>query len=195
MSPGLPTAATVPPVIAMIKQRRIPSTRLRRAINPLSWVDQAPPSSFIIVPPMTELLQMSQDPLPCPPQLRNGGSPPAYLSSSLDTPIDPHGWLKTFACREQAKALVEAADKQRCHEVAARAAASAKLALVEEHRCHKAAMLTAASAKLVLLKERHRHNASMRAALSAGSSLADKQSCHEASKHTAVSAELALHDE
>jgi hypothetical protein len=37
---------------------------------------------------------MSRDPLPCPPQMRNGGSLPAHSSSSSDAPIDPSGWLK-----------------------------------------------------------------------------------------------------
>jgi hypothetical protein len=66
-------------------------------IDPLSWVDQSPPLLFILVPPylpMIKLLQMSRDPLPCPPQMRNGGPPPAHLSLSSDTPIDPHGWLR-----------------------------------------------------------------------------------------------------
>jgi hypothetical protein len=35
---------------------------------------------------------MNQDPLPYPPQMRNGGSPPAHLSSSFLS--DPSGWLQ-----------------------------------------------------------------------------------------------------
>ena len=35
---------------------------------------------------------MNRDPLPYPPQMRNGGSPPAHLSSSSLS--DPSGWLQ-----------------------------------------------------------------------------------------------------
>ncbi len=41
---------------------------------------------------------MSRDPLPCPPQMRNGGSPPALLSLSLDATIDSSGgWEEDVA--------------------------------------------------------------------------------------------------
>ncbi len=66
-------------------------------IDPLSQVDWSQPLSFILVLPyfpMTELLQMSLDSLPCPPQMRNGGLLLAHLSLSLDTLINPSGWLK-----------------------------------------------------------------------------------------------------
>ncbi len=36
---------------------------------------------------------MNQDPLPYPPQMRNGGSLPAHLSLSSDTPLDASYWL------------------------------------------------------------------------------------------------------
>jgi hypothetical protein len=38
---------------------------------------------------------MSQDSLPCPPQIRNSGSPPAHLSLSNTTPLDAPSWLLT----------------------------------------------------------------------------------------------------
>jgi hypothetical protein len=37
---------------------------------------------------------MNQKPLPYPPQMRNGGLPPAHLSLSSDATIDSSGWLK-----------------------------------------------------------------------------------------------------
>ncbi len=41
---------------------------------------------------------MSRDPLPCPPQMRNGGSPPAHLSLSSDATIDSSGgWEEDVA--------------------------------------------------------------------------------------------------
>jgi hypothetical protein len=41
---------------------------------------------------------MSRNPLPCPPQMRNGGSPPAHLSLSLDATIDSSGgWEEDVA--------------------------------------------------------------------------------------------------
>jgi hypothetical protein len=36
---------------------------------------------------------MSRDPLPCPPEMRNGGLPPADLSSSSDALLGPQCWL------------------------------------------------------------------------------------------------------
>jgi hypothetical protein len=42
---------------------------------------------------MSELVQMNQNPLPYPLQMRNGGLPPAYLPSSAATPLDPLRWL------------------------------------------------------------------------------------------------------
>jgi hypothetical protein len=36
---------------------------------------------------------MDQNPLPYPLQMRNGGSPPAHLPSSMATPLDPLRWL------------------------------------------------------------------------------------------------------
>ena len=45
-----------------------------------------------------DLSQMSRDPLPCPPQMRNGGSPPAHLSLSSDATIDSSGgWEEDVA--------------------------------------------------------------------------------------------------
>jgi hypothetical protein len=41
-----------------------------------------------------ELVLMNQDPLSYPPQIKNGGSPPTHLSSSLDTPLDASYWLQ-----------------------------------------------------------------------------------------------------
>jgi hypothetical protein len=37
---------------------------------------------------------MTRDPLPYPPQMRNGGSPLAHLFLSLDTPRDASYWLQ-----------------------------------------------------------------------------------------------------
>jgi hypothetical protein len=36
---------------------------------------------------------MIRNPLQYPPQMRNGGSPPAHLPSSMATPLDPLRWL------------------------------------------------------------------------------------------------------
>jgi hypothetical protein len=36
---------------------------------------------------------MSRESITCPPQMRNGGSPPAHLPSSTATPLDPPCWL------------------------------------------------------------------------------------------------------
>ncbi len=54
---------------------------------------------FLLYLPMLEVGQMSQDPLPYPPQMRNGGPPLAHLSSSMDAHINPSGWLK-FKCSQ-----------------------------------------------------------------------------------------------
>jgi hypothetical protein len=36
---------------------------------------------------------MSRESITRPPQMRNGGSPPAHLPSSTTTPLDPLRWL------------------------------------------------------------------------------------------------------
>ncbi len=62
----------------------IPNNALIPSIGLIS-----PPSSliFLVLPylPTSKLIQMSQDPLPYPPQMRNGGSPLAHLSLSADS--------------------------------------------------------------------------------------------------------------
>jgi hypothetical protein len=67
----------------------------RKHTDPLNWVNQSTLVPYFLVPPYLptlELVQMSQDPLGCLPQMRNGGSPPAHLS--LSTPSDHSGWLQ-----------------------------------------------------------------------------------------------------
>jgi hypothetical protein len=75
-----------------------PSTALhpRKRIDSLLWVDQFTLVTYFVVLPYLstpELVQMSQDPFPYPPQMTNGGSPLAHLSLSLDAPFDPSGLL------------------------------------------------------------------------------------------------------
>jgi hypothetical protein len=56
---------------------------------------------YFIVPtylPMLELVCMNRDPLPYPPQMSNGGSPPAHLSLSLDPPLMPPTCCNTNGC-------------------------------------------------------------------------------------------------
>ncbi len=73
----------------------LPSIPKNTLIPPIGLIGT--PSSFIfLVPPYlstSELLQMSQNPLPCPPQMMNGGSPPAHLYPSPATLSGPPHWL------------------------------------------------------------------------------------------------------
>ena len=71
------------------------ATHPQQRTDPFHWVDRSTLVIYFLVPPylpMSELGQMSRDPLPNPPQMRNGESPPAHLSmSSLS---NPSGWLQ-----------------------------------------------------------------------------------------------------
>jgi hypothetical protein len=63
--------------------------------DPLSRVDRSTLFIYFIVPtylPTLELVYMNQDPLPYPPQMRNGGSPPTHLS--LSSLSNPFAWLQ-----------------------------------------------------------------------------------------------------
>jgi hypothetical protein len=76
-----------------------PSSALHpcKCTDPLHWVDRTSLGIYFLVPPylpMLEIIQMSQDPFPYPLQMRNGGSPLAHLSSSLDTTLDTSYWLR-----------------------------------------------------------------------------------------------------
>jgi hypothetical protein len=54
----------------------------KNALIPLLWVDWPTLFIYFIVPtylPTLELVKMNRDSLPYPPQMRNGGSPPAHL--------------------------------------------------------------------------------------------------------------------
>ncbi len=59
---------------------------------------------------------MNRKPLPYPPQMRNGGLPPAHLPSSPHS--DPVAAIANL--RAIVKALADEANKQRCHKAAAR---------------------------------------------------------------------------
>ncbi len=76
-----------------------PSSALhpQKCTEPLHWVNRPTLVTYFLVPPYlptSKLVQISQDPFVYPHQMRNGGSPPAHLSSSTDAPINPSGWLK-----------------------------------------------------------------------------------------------------
>ncbi len=76
-----------------------PSSALHLQIHtdPLNWGDQ---STLLIyyfssyVPSYVRTSINESRPLPNPPQMSNGGSPPAHSSSSLDTPLDASYWLQ-----------------------------------------------------------------------------------------------------
>jgi hypothetical protein len=76
---------------------------------------------------------MNRKPLPYPPQMRNGGLPPAHLLSSPHSdPVATIANLKAIV-----KALADEANKRRRHEAATREKA---LANANKQRCHKAAV-------------------------------------------------------
>jgi hypothetical protein len=67
----------------------------RKHTDPLNWVNWSTLAIyFLVLPylPTSELVQMGQDPSPCLPQMRNGGSLPAHLSSP--NPSNPSAWLQ-----------------------------------------------------------------------------------------------------
>ncbi len=53
---------------------------------------------------------MNQNPLPYPLQMRNGGSPPAHLPSSMATPLDPLRWLVPPQHAPEPQPLVRTSD-------------------------------------------------------------------------------------
>ncbi len=53
---------------------------------------------------------MNQNPLPYPLQMRNGGSLPAHLPSSMATPLDPLCWLAPPQCAPEPQPPVHASD-------------------------------------------------------------------------------------
>jgi hypothetical protein len=69
----------------------------KNALIPFLWVDRPTLIIYFFVLtyfPMLELTKMNQGhSLPPPPQMRNGGSLPAYLPLPLRIPTNPSGWL------------------------------------------------------------------------------------------------------
>jgi hypothetical protein len=57
---------------------------------------------------------MNRNPLPYPLQMRNGGSPPAHLPSSMATPLDPLRWLVPPQCIPKPQPLVHTSDAATC---------------------------------------------------------------------------------
>ncbi len=69
---------------------------------------------------------MSRESITPPPQMRNGGSPPAHLPSSTATPLDPPRWLVPPQDAPEPQPPVHASD-----------AATSTLAHYEEIMCQK----------------------------------------------------------
>jgi hypothetical protein len=107
----------------------------KKALIPLLWVDRPTLFIYFIVPtylPMLELVYMNRDPLPYPPQMRNGGSPPAHLLSSphSDPAIPPAVNVAAIVA-----AVMSALESSL---LVAIAAMSAEKALAEEKHCQEA---------------------------------------------------------
>jgi hypothetical protein len=117
---------------------------------------------------------MNQDPLPYPPQMRNGGAPPAHLPSS------PHSDPAVLPAVNAAivAAVVSALESS----LVAIPAMSAEKVLAEEQHCHEAA----AREKALADKANKRHQAAARE-----KALADKAN----KRHQATAREKALADE
>jgi hypothetical protein len=185
-----------------------------------------PPSSFnFFVPPYLptlELIQMSRDPLPYPPQMRNGGSPPAHLSSSSDTSLAKalakvqtcHAAAMEHTLATTAAAMMAATDLALEKMWAAMLAALAAANEANKHRRHKNAVretalvdnakaqclqelakCTAALVELVSAVERSPQELADRAAVSAETTLANKHRCQEAADCGATVGKTALAEE
>ncbi len=148
------------------------ATHHQELTDPLHWVDWSTLAINFLVPPYLptlELIQMSQDPLPYPPQIWNGGSPPAHLSLSLDshavveqavattaaamkTAIDL-AMEKMWAAMLAESTAADEADKQHCHETATHEKALANNAKMQCRQ--ESAKCAAVLAELVLAAEQN----------------------------------------
>jgi hypothetical protein len=156
---------------------------------------------------------MSRDPLPYPPQMRNGGSPPAHLSSSSDSHAAVERAVATTAAAMKTAtdlaveriwsefaaswaamlaelAAADKANKQHCHETAEQENALANDAKAQ--RCQELAERAAALAELVLAVERRFQESADRTAVSAEMTLADERRHRDAVKRRATLREMAL---
>ena len=108
---------------------------------------------------------MSRESLPCPPQMRNGGSPPAHLSSSTAVALGESRWLYPPQHAPNAlRPLFSDFLAAQCEQI-------------ETDFCRhqdEAARAKAVADELVVLnKERRRHAASLQATVSAAISHTD----------------------
>jgi hypothetical protein len=133
---------------------------------------------------MSDLIQMNQDPISYPPQMRSGGSPPAHLSLSLDS----------NAVVECAVAMTAAAMKSAMDLVVEKASvafASSWAAMLAELM----ASISMALAELVPAAEQSRQESADCAAVSAESTLTNEHRCWEAAERSTTLEKTALVEE
>jgi hypothetical protein len=201
------------------------ATHHQELTDPLNWVDRSTLIIYFLVPPYLptlELIQMSRDPLPYPPQMRNGGSPPAHLPPSLDTLLKQvlaeeqicHAAAmeraivtmaavmkramdlameKMWAAMLAALVAANEANKQCHHDTAACEKAFADNAKAQRRR--ESAERTAALAESVSAVVQSCQESENCAAVLAETTLANERHCREAAKHGATLAKTALAEE